>query len=99
MVTPAKVALKKYPTYGSATGAVTLAEITLLQGWQAGHIYYVDVENALGKADVKAGEQLVIEVTQQGAGGTEVGDYQPFFAGHPRAEVAANQSYMHNITP
>jgi|GEM_PF-5875728 len=99
LVTKAVLKLKKYITPGSATGEVELASITLEDAWAVGHVYYVDVSNLGGKADIKCGEQLVAEVTTQGAGGTEVGDYEIYIAGNPRAEVAANQSYMHNVTP
>lgn len=105
MTTEAVVKLKKYITYGSSSGEVVLATITLTdpavaanQDWLAGHVYYVDVDNALNVACIDAGEQLVVEVTTQGAGGTEVGDWLPYIMYNPRAEVAANQSAMHNIT-
>lgn len=98
MTAAAVVKLKKYVTYGSSAGEVELASITLVQAWAAGNVYYVDVENALNAACVDVGEQLVVEVTTQGAGGTETGDWLPYIMYNPRAEVAANQAAMHNIT-
>jgi hypothetical protein len=107
MTTEAVVKLKRYITYGSSSGAITLATVTLKQGWVAGNVYYVDVPNipdytdqftAVNPADCKAGEQLVVEVTTQGAGGTEAGDWLPYICYNPRAEVAANQAAMHNVT-
>lgn len=115
MTAEAVVKLKRYITYGSATGAITLATITLTdpavaanEDWTVGHCYYVDVSNipaytdaftAVNPADCKAGEQLVVEVTTQGAGGGGIaGDWLPYIGYNPRAEVAANQTALHNIT-
>lgn len=107
MTTEAVVALKRYITYGSSSGAITLASITLKNAWVAGSVYYVDVSNipsytdqytAVNPADCKAGEQLVVEVTTQGAGGTEAGDWLPYICYNPRAEVAGNQATMYNVT-
>jgi hypothetical protein len=105
MTVQAIVKLKKYITYGSSSGAVTLATITIddpavtgNNAWLAGHIYYVDVENALNAACVDAGMQLVVEVTTAGVGSTSSGAWLPYIMFNPRAEVEANQSAMHNIT-
>lgn len=87
--------LKKYIAYGSSVGAVTLGYITLTDALAAGSVVYVDIDNDAGAANLKAGEQLVAEVTTRGAGGGSIaGDYTIFVVGHPRAEVAANQAYM-----
>lgn len=92
--------LYKRVTPGSDTNRVELATLTIQNAWAVGHVYYVDVSNLAMVADIKAGEQLVAAVTTQGAGGGSIaGAYQIHAAGHPRAEVAANQSYMHNVTP
>lgn len=94
----------RYPV-AVGTGKVALASIPLKDAALVDNVYYVDVPNPLdpvrkmGKAEINAGEKVVIEITTQAAGGTEVGDFQPFFCGHPKAEVAANQSMMHNLTP
>jgi hypothetical protein len=63
-------------------------------------VLYVDVPNlaATLKGNVKSGEQVVCEVTVQGAGGTELGDYQPYICYHPRAETDANQAYLVAVT-
>ena len=94
------IKLKKYVTFGSATGAVELASIIVPDVDRAvGKTLYVDVNNLIGVADIKTGEQLVAEVTTAGTGGGSIaGAYQPFFHGHPRAEVAGNQPYMVNLT-
>lgn len=97
LVTEGVLTLYKYPV-AAGTGKVALATIPLKDAALVDNIYYVDLDNALGKADIKAGEQVVIEITTQAVGGTEVGDFQPFFCFNPRAEVAANQSKMHNLT-
>jgi hypothetical protein len=92
--------LKKRPIPGSASGEVVLATITLLQGWAALTSYFVKVDNALNAAKCKRGEELVAEITTQGAGGTEVGDFQPYWCGHPTDESAGNLGvYQVDITP
>jgi hypothetical protein len=94
----------RYPV-AAGTGKVALSSIPLKDAALVDNVYYVDVPNPLdpvrkmGKAEINAGEKVVIEITTQAAGGTEVGDFQPFFCGYPKAEVAANQSMMHNLTP
>lgn len=103
-VTEGVLTLYRYPVAGGA-GKVALATIALKDAAPVNDVYYVDVPNPAdatrrkGKAEIDAGEQVVIEITTQAVGGTEVGDFQPFFCGHPKAEVAANQSKMHNLTP
>jgi hypothetical protein len=53
------------------------------------------------KADFNAGDVVAIWVDTMavGTGGTELGDYQPYFCCHPRAEVCDNQPLMLNLTP
>jgi hypothetical protein len=104
----------RYPV-ADGTGKVALATIPLRDGALVDNVYYVDVPNPAvadvkdangvitapghNKADIGAGEAVVIEVTTQAAGGGSIaGDFQPYFCFHPRAEVAANQSKMHNLT-
>lgn len=92
-----KVAFKKYPTYGSSSGAVVLGTIEIPNAMAAGSVLYLDIPNTAPNrnAEVKAGEQVVAEVTVRGAGGAYIaGDYQPFICTHPRAEVDGNQDYM-----
>jgi hypothetical protein len=103
-VTQGVLTIYRYPVAGG-TGKVALATIPLQDGALVDNVYYVDVPNPIdptrkmGKAEINAGEQVVIEISTQAAGGTEVGDFQPFFCGHPKAEICANQSKMHNLTP
>lgn len=93
-----KHALYKYPL-GDNSKKVKLAEIEIAQGYKAGHVYYVDVDNKLGQADFQAGDQIVDEIIVSGAGaGTELGDVYPFVSYNPRAAVAAEQTNMHNLT-
>lgn len=93
------VKLYKRPTPGSDTNAVELASITLVQGWAALTGYFVKVDNALNVAKCKRGEELVAKITTQGAGGTEVGDFQPYWTGHPTDEAAGNLgAYQVDIT-
>lgn len=96
--------LYRYPVAGGS-GKVALATIALKDAALVDNVYYVDVPNPIdatrkmGKAEINAGEAVVIEITTQAAGGGSIaGDFQPYFCGHPKAEVAANQSKMHNLT-
>lgn len=104
LVTEGVLTLYRYPV-AAGTGKVALATIALKDAALVDNVYYVDVPNPIdatrkkGKAEIDAGELVVIEITTQANGGTEVGDFQPFFCGHPKAETAANQSKMHNLTP
>lgn len=97
LVTEGVLTLYRYPA-GVSGSKVALATIALEDDAAVGDIYFVDVDNKLGYADFNAGDQVVIEITTQAAGGTEVGDFQPFFTFNPRAEVTANQAKMHNRT-
>jgi hypothetical protein len=94
----------RYPVAGGV-GKVALASIPLKDAAEVNGVYYVDVPNPpvatrkMGRAEINAGEQVVIEITTQGAGGAGIaGDFQPYFCGHPKAEVCANQSEMHNLS-
>lgn len=84
------IALKKYVAFGSSVGAKTLATLKLTDALAAGKVVFKDISSADGL--VKPGEQIVIEITTQAAGGTEAGDFQPFYTWHPAAEVAGNCS-------
>ncbi|MEW6385913.1 MAG: hypothetical protein AB1491_00130 [Thermodesulfobacteriota bacterium] len=92
--TKQKVSLDKRVTHNSETGRVELAEIELQNGYADGHIYYKN----LNSIDLDVGQQLVIEQKVAGAGSSVGGACNPFFCYHRRAEVAANQPYMHNLT-
>ena len=94
--------LYRYPVAGGA-GKVALATIPLADLALVNDVYYVDVVNppvaarGKGRADIDAGEQVVVEITTQGAGGGAIaGDFQPFYCFNPRAEVEDNQSDMHD---
>ena len=95
--------LYRYPL-GNAANKVALDTIVLQDALAAGTVAYSDVPNPpvaadkKGKADFNAGDIVAIWVSTQAAGGTEVGDFQPYFCFHPRAEVEANQSLMVNLT-
>ena len=95
-----KLGLYKYPGGpGDVSNKVKLGEIYLTEGLLAYNVYYVDIDNKLDVADIKAGEAVAIHIDTAAVGGTEVGDFQPFFCANPRAEVVGNQSLMHNVTP
>jgi hypothetical protein len=94
----------RYPVTGGAN-KVALATIALENLALVDNVYYVDIPNPpvaarrKGKADIDAGEAVVIEITTQAAGGGGIaGDFQPFFCVHHRAEVEDNQSKMHDRT-
>jgi hypothetical protein len=92
--------LYKYPGGpGDVANKVKLGEINLENGYLAYNVYYVDVDNKLGVADINAGEAVAIHIDTAAVGGTEVGDFQPFFCANPRAEVVGNQTLMHDVTP
>lgn len=102
----------KYPN-GVAANKVLLGTITLLDGDAVGMAPYVDLDNQpvaavapytglapYGTCDFQAGDQTVIEVVTQGVGDTYIlGEFQPFFCFHPRAEEALNDPRMVDRTP
>lgn len=86
MTTAAKVALDYRVTYGSDTGREQLCELTLPQGLAAGKFLYKE----FAPKKLLPGQQLVVEVTVQGAGGTETGDWLPVIDWAPAPETPAN---------
>lgn len=86
MTTAAKVALDKRVTFGSDTNRVQLVELTLPDGLAAGKQLYKKFD----PVKCVPGQQLVVEVTVQGAGGTEVGDWVPILITAPAPESTAN---------
>jgi hypothetical protein len=100
-----KLSLYRYPL-GNASNKVLLQTILLKDATPIGSVCYADVPNppvtadAKGNADFNVGDIVAIWVTTAATGGGGIaGDFQPYFCGHPRAEVAANQSLMVNLTP
>ena len=88
------VSLDKRVTHNSDTGRVELAAITLATGYADGHVYLKKITAT--KLDV--GQQLVVKQKVQGAGGGGLaGACIPFILWYPRAEVAGNQSYLHEV--
>lgn len=86
------VTLKKYVAYGSSSGAKTLGHVHLTDAMAAGEVAFVEINSS--DALVKPGEQIIVEITTQAAGGTEVGDFHPFVVWHPAAEYYGNCSNM-----
>jgi hypothetical protein len=80
----------KRVTPNSDTDRVELASIPLVHGYAAYKTYFKKVDNALNAAKVERGQEVIAQVTTQGAGGTEVGDYYPFWTGHPCEESYPN---------
>jgi len=113
LTTEGILSLYRYPL-GNASNKVLLQTIRLPHATPIGSVCYADVPNpvvpatlvggvitvpARNKADFDAGDVVAIWISTQAVGGTELGDFQPFFCGHPRAEVAPNQALMVNLTP
>ena len=96
--------LYRYPL-GNASNKVALATIPLQDALAAGRVAFCDVDNPpvaadlKGKADFNAGDIVAIWISTQSVGGTELGDFQPYYCWHPRAEVSENQSLMIDLTP
>lgn len=89
--TPQVVSLDKRPAYGSDTGRVELAAISMQTGYAAGKVYLKKFTAV--KLDV--GQQLVVKQKTQGAGGGSLaGACIPFILWYPRAETAGNQSNL-----
>lgn len=84
--TLAQVSLDHRVAYGSDTGRVELAVVTIPDATAAGKQLY----KKFTPKKIKAGEQLVVETKVQGAGGTELGDWLPVIVWSPAPETNAN---------
>lgn len=84
------VLFKRYPTFGSAAGAVTIGTLLIPAGTAAGKVIYDDVN----PVNCYPGDQIVYEVTVAAAGGGAAGAavYDVELIEDP--EVPANQSDM-----
>jgi len=74
--TAPQVAVKRRPTYGSSSGAVTIATMTIPSGTKAGQVLVQDVVYGSGTSNkyLNAGEELSLEVATQAAdSGTAAG--------------------------
>ena len=83
----AVVAFDRRVTYGSDTGRVEMARLTIPDAKVAGTVIYVDIPNGDGNdnGEVNAGGQVVSEVVTAGTGGGSIaGDWQPFIVWVPR---------------
>lgn len=80
------VNFKRYPTYGSSAGAVSLGTISIPAATAAGKVVYKDITPAL----CYPGDQIVFEITTAAAGGGAAGN--AFYA----IEVSANPEYASN---
>lgn len=89
-VTEGVLSFFKRVTPGSETNRVALGTIPLVEGYVAGKFYFKKVDNALNAAKVERGQEVIAEITTQAGGGTEVGDFQPFWTGHPCDESYPN---------
>lgn len=110
--TEGKLTIYKYPA-GVAANKVALGTITLKDGDAVALVPFVDLDNQVvaavspytgitpyGVCDHQAGDQTVIEITTQGVGDTYIlGEFQPFFCFHPRAEEHLNDPRMVDRTP
>jgi hypothetical protein len=87
------VRLYRRVAFGSDTGRVELARLTVPDGALAGDCFYVDIPtDAAGNiGDCMAGDQLLINVLTQGTGGGGLaGAYRCIVEGGPRTESNAN---------
>lgn len=84
------VAMKRYPTYGSAASAETVGTISIPAGTAAGKVVYKDVT----PVTAYPGDQLVFEVTTAAAGGGAAGNAAYMFGAVLKPEMAANQADM-----
>jgi hypothetical protein len=98
------LSLYRYPL-GNASNKVLLQTIILPDDTPIGSVCYADVPNPpvaadkKGKAEFNVGDVVAVWITTQAVGGTELGDFQPYYCFHPRAEIEANQPLMINLTP
>ena len=84
------VAFKRYPTFGSAAGAVTLGSVSIPAGTAAGKVVYKDIS----QVTLLPGDQLVAEVTTAAAGGGAAGGALYGVLAELDPEQPANQSDM-----
>lgn len=84
------VAFKRYPTYGSSAGAVTLGTLTIPAGTAAGKVVY----KRINPSNLIPGDQLVAEVTTAAAGGGAAGGALYSFSAEEDPEYPPNQSDM-----
>ena len=93
-------------------GKILLATIELVDGAAVGCNYFCDVDNLpvkaavpyqgvafQGAADFNPGDVVAIETKVMANGGTESGNFQPYFCTHPRAEATQNCPMMVDLTP
>ena len=93
-------------------GKILLATIALVDGAAVGWNYFCDVDNLAvkaippyqglgfqGIADFNAGDVVAIETKVMANGGTESGNFQPYFCTHPRAEATQNMPMAVDLTP
>lgn len=93
----AVVSLFKRVTFGSDTGRVLIGRFAIPDAQAVGRTIFIDIGSA--DATVLAGEQLVVAVTTQGAGGGGIaGAYRPFVCFNQVAEVSGNQTNMVRVT-
>ncbi len=86
-----QVAFKRFPTFGSTTGSVSLGSLTIPNAAAVGQVYYKD----LTYARLNAGEELMIQKGVQAVdAGTAAGAGFVGFLFDPAPEYVANQSNM-----
>ena len=87
---------------------VALGTINLEDADAVGMVYFSDIQNKVvdqvpvqpGNAQYNAGDQLVVEITTQAAGGGGIaGDFQPLMWWNNRGENTGNQGQLVDRTP
>lgn len=84
------ITFKKRPIIGSASGESTIGTLSIPTTIAAGKTYYKDVSGTI----LKAGEEVVAEVTTQAGGGGAAGAGSAFLDCEDDPETAANQTNM-----
>lgn len=86
-----QVAFKRYPTFGSSSGAVAIGTLTIPNAAAVGSVYYKDVSYVR----VNAGEELAVLINVQCVdAGTAAGAGFVGFLFDPAPEYAGNQTNM-----
>ena len=91
------VAVKRRPTLGSSSGAVTIASMTIPSGASIGQVYYLDVSYGSGTSNkyINAGEELSLECTVQATDGSSATGAGFFVCERENViDQAANQTNM-----
>lgn len=86
-----QVAFKRFPTYGSTTGSVSIGSLIIPNAASVGQVYYKD----LGYVKLNAGEELMIQKGVQAVdAGSAAGAGWVNFTFEPAPDAVGNQTNM-----